>query len=94
MKTILVATDFSDSSNNATDYAAELTKYFCAKIVLVNSFSIPYDSFETGGIPGEIIGIMQEASVGGLQNFKKKLSKTINIILRYNIILKWVLPRI
>ncbi|HKC68740.1 MAG TPA: universal stress protein [Bacteroidia bacterium] len=75
METILVATDFSNSSDNATNYAVELAKYFNAKIVLVNSFPMPYSSFETGGMPGEMISIMQEASAGGLQNLKKKIEQ-------------------
>ena len=36
MKNILVATDFSNASKNATEYAAGLAKDFGAKLILVN----------------------------------------------------------
>ncbi|MGZ3898701.1 MAG: universal stress protein [Bacteroidia bacterium] len=39
MQTIVLATDFSDAANNATDYAVELAKYFSAKLILVNAFT-------------------------------------------------------
>ena len=37
---------------------------------------MPYSSFETGGMPGEMIVIMQEASAGGLLNLKKKIEQS------------------
>lgn len=75
METILVATDFSESANNAVDYAIELAKYFSAKLILVNAYPMPYSSFETGGMPGDMIGVMQDASAGGLQNLKTKIEQ-------------------
>lgn len=41
MKTILVPTDFSDSANNAINYAAELAKLTKAKLILFHAFHIP-----------------------------------------------------
>lgn len=41
MKTILVATDFSEISKNALDYAIEFAKPTDAKIILFHSFHIP-----------------------------------------------------
>lgn len=75
METILIATDFSDSANNAVDYAIELAKYFGSKLILVNAYPMPYASFETGGMPGDMIGVMQEASAGGLHNLKNKIEQ-------------------
>lgn len=75
MDTILAATDFSDSGTNAVNYAIELAKYFGAKLVLVNSYPMPYSSFETGGMPAEMISIMQDASIGGLNNLKHKIEQ-------------------
>ena len=76
MKTILIATDFSDSADNALNYGIELAKYFSTKLILVNSYPMPYSSFETGGMPGEMIAVMQEASAGGLLNLKKKIEQS------------------
>jgi|SRR6185312_12830045 len=75
METILIATDFSDSADNAVDYAIELAKYFGAKLVLVNAYPMPYSSFETGGMPGDMINVMQEASAEGLHKLKKKIEQ-------------------
>lgn len=41
MKTILVATDFSDIAKNAIDYAAHLAKLFNAKLVLFHAYHDP-----------------------------------------------------
>ncbi len=41
MKTILVATDFSAVSRNATVYAAQLAKALGAKIILFHTYNIP-----------------------------------------------------
>jgi nucleotide-binding universal stress UspA family protein len=41
MKTILVATDFSEVSKNATQYAVGLAKVMGAKIILFHSFHVP-----------------------------------------------------
>ena len=40
MKTILVATDFSDPANNAVDYAAHLAKQTGAELILFNVFKL------------------------------------------------------
>jgi len=41
MKTILVATDFSPLSQNATAYAGHIAKSFQSKIILFHTYSIP-----------------------------------------------------
>jgi len=38
MKTILIATDFSDAAHNATLYAAELAKVFNARLILFSAY--------------------------------------------------------
>jgi nucleotide-binding universal stress UspA family protein len=47
MKTILVPIDFSDVSENAAHYAADLAKYSDARLVLLNTYSLPMPLFET-----------------------------------------------
>ncbi len=74
METILVATDFSDAANNAADYAVELAKLFTAKIALVNTYNLPYSTYETG-TSGDLINVLQEASAGGLQHLKKRIEQ-------------------
>lgn len=46
MKTILVATDFSDTSRNASLYAIELAKAADCKIILCHSYHTPISSTE------------------------------------------------
>ena len=41
MKTILVPTDFSDVSENAMNYAAELAQFTKAKLILFHIYSVP-----------------------------------------------------
>jgi nucleotide-binding universal stress UspA family protein len=41
MKTILVPTDFSETSKNAVDYAVELAKVMPAKIMLLHAYHVP-----------------------------------------------------
>src|ERR1035438_8203878 len=41
MKTILVPTDYSDTANNALQYAVELAKFSKAKIILLHVYPIP-----------------------------------------------------
>jgi nucleotide-binding universal stress UspA family protein len=74
METILVATDFSDAANNAADYAVELAKLFSAKIVLVNTYNLPYSTYDTG-TSGDIINVIRESSIGGLDHLKKRIEQ-------------------
>lgn len=41
MKTILIATDFSEASRNASFYGVELPKEINARIILFEAFTIP-----------------------------------------------------
>jgi nucleotide-binding universal stress UspA family protein len=47
MKTILVPIDFSDASENAAHYAADMAKYANARLVLLNTYSLPMPLVET-----------------------------------------------
>jgi len=52
MKTILVATDFSDAAHNAALYAAELAKAFNARLILFNAYQqVPVPVSEAPAIP-------------------------------------------
>ncbi len=72
METILVPTDFSPSANNATDYAVELAKFFDAKLILTNAYSMPPVNYEAG-FSVEIVTALQETAVKQLENLKKQL---------------------
>lgn len=47
MKTIVVATDFSDNANNALQYAAALASYTKARIILFNAYQLPVHASNT-----------------------------------------------
>src|ERR1700751_2829396 len=72
MDTILAPTDFSPAANNAVNYAAELTKFFDAKLVLVNSFSMPPVNYETG-FALDIVTSLQKASQEQLEALRKQV---------------------
>ncbi|MGZ3862195.1 MAG: universal stress protein [Bacteroidia bacterium] len=72
METILVATDFSPSADNAANYAAELAKFFDAKLVIVNAYSMPPVNYEAG-FSVELLSAVQEGSKKQLEDLKKQL---------------------
>jgi len=72
METILIATDFSDASNNATEYGVQLAKFFGARIILVNAYPIPASDYETG-LSVEMMNSLIEASEDGLAKLKKDI---------------------
>ncbi len=80
MKTILVPTDFSDTSINAAKYAFGLAKQVGAKeIVLYNSFITPISTTLDPSVPGISIvdfETLETASIEGLQSVKAKLLQT------------------
>ena len=80
MKTILVPTDFSDTSINAAKYAFGLAKQVGAKeIVLYNAFITPFNTTLDPSMPGiSIIDFetLETASLEGLQSVKQKLTET------------------
>ena len=72
METIVVGTDFSEPANNAVNYAAELAKFFGAKLILVNAYTIPVGGYDSLA-PLEMIPLIQEASVQGLKELRYQL---------------------
>jgi nucleotide-binding universal stress UspA family protein len=74
MKTILVPTDFSETSSNSINYAVELAKYFNANLVLVNASPIPAGSYESTA-PIEIMTTLRQGSKDGLINCKKEIQE-------------------
>lgn len=72
METIIVPTDFSAVSNNAAEYAAQLARYFSARIVLVNAYPFPPANYEMGfSLP--VVSAIKESSEERLQQLKKEL---------------------
>ena len=72
MDTILAPTDFSPAGNNAVNYAAELAKFFDAKLVLVNSYSMPPVNYE-GSFAVDIFTSLQKASQEQLEALRKQV---------------------
>ena len=67
MKTILVAVDFSDSSEAALAYAVELAKPLGAKLVVMHSYELPVYGFPDGALVASVevaTRIMQGAQTG------------------------------
>ena len=67
MKTILVAVDFSDSSEAALAYAVELAKSLGARVVVMHSYELPVYGFPDGALVASVeiaTRIMQGAQVG------------------------------
>jgi len=77
MKTILVPTDFSDTSRNAAIYAFDLAKQVKAtKIILYNTYNVPLNIAPDPLLPSIStmdIDEIKEGSISGLQYFKNQL---------------------
>ena len=71
-KTILVPTDFGDSSANAVTYAAELAKAIGAEIVLMHAWDMPIVGFPDGAFVAtpELASQVTEAAQHGLDRAK------------------------
>lgn len=63
MKTILVATDYTKASWQATNYAATLTRRNQAKIILFNSFELPENRDYQGGVCPPVTKLLDEHKV-------------------------------
>lgn len=74
METIIVGTDFSLPAQNAVNYGVELAKHFSAKLVLVNSFSLPVGGFDSAA-PMDMIAVLQDGSLNGLRELKQSIIK-------------------
>jgi nucleotide-binding universal stress UspA family protein len=76
MKTIIIATDFSEIAANAVVYGAKLSHFFDARIILLHAFSLPvggYDSIT----PLNVISDLQESSLKALENTKREIIKLL-----------------
>ena len=74
MKTILLATDFSNAANNATNYAIELAASHGSKLVLINAYSLPLTGMDS--LPSfDILGKIADASIESLNETKAKAHK-------------------
>jgi nucleotide-binding universal stress UspA family protein len=77
METILVPTDFSESANNAVDYAARLAQQFGARMILLNAFTMPYPGQEPFFQP-DLIPVLGDASKQRLRETKNRIHKTLD----------------
>lgn len=74
METILIATDFSPASANATEYGVKLAKFFNASIVLVNAYPLPPSDYELG-FSVEMINSIRDAADEGLQKVADSITQ-------------------
>ena len=76
MKTILAPTDFSVSSLNAVNYAADLAYSINAKLVLIHAIPFPIAVSEIS-VPGDFIDDMMDASQKDMDElFERVQSRT------------------
>jgi nucleotide-binding universal stress UspA family protein len=72
-KRILVATDFSENAEAATDYAIDLAKRLNAEIVLVHAYETPTYAFPEGAvIQAELLDRLARISEEALASATKK----------------------
>ena len=77
MKTILAPTDFSMSSLNAVNYAADLALAIKAKLVLLHSIPFPVAVSEIS-VPGEFIDNMTESGQRDMDELYEKIKSRTN----------------
>ncbi len=77
MKTILAPTDFSSSSLNAVNYAADLALSINAKLVLFHAIAFPIAISEVS-VPGEVIDDMVDVDHRDMDNLRKILEERTN----------------
>lgn len=82
MKTILVATNFSKTSNNAVIYSGSLAKLFKAKLILFNAFRLPVHASNTWLTVESMNGLIQK-NKDRLKEQALSLSKKFNIDVEY-----------
>lgn len=78
MNTILIATDFSPSGNNAVRYGALLAKQLDASIILVNAFSLPMGGYDSMA-PLAVISELQSAAITALHQLRNELQDELHI---------------
>lgn len=72
METIVLATDFSVTGNNAVRYGCEIAKQLKTKIVLAHAYSLPLGGYDSMA-PLDVISEMQSASHDALRELRKEL---------------------
>lgn len=77
MKTILVATDFSQSANNAVDYAAHLAESLQAKLLLFHAYNVPVIVSEVPIMMPNLEEVEKD-SVKRLKHLQSKLKTLLN----------------
>lgn len=75
MKKIMIPCDFSDSSDNALNYAVEMAKQFSAGLVLLHANQIPVMNPEMGMTPYSLKDA-NEDSLNALKNLAQKIKLT------------------
>ena len=78
MKTIIVATNYSNEANNAIKYAAELARYTNSKMVLFNSFELSVHGLNTL-LPGSTVQDLSLANKNRLKNIALDLADKYGI---------------
>lgn len=77
MKTLLVPVDFSQASDNATRYAAELSKFMHARIVLFHVFYIPVVAADAAVIV-PAVDEMEESAMLRLKKVREQILQNRN----------------
>src|SRR5450755_753361 len=77
MKTILAPTDFSSSSINAVNYAADMALATQAQLVIVNAIQFPVAASEIS-LPESVMDEMIDLGNNDLQELLNKLKKRTN----------------
>lgn len=73
MKTILVPTDFSETSINAIEYAAELANLTKAKIILFHVYHVPFVTNDVSVMMPSTLDEMEGSSLRDLKNIQKSI---------------------
>jgi nucleotide-binding universal stress UspA family protein len=79
MKTIIVATNFSEKSNNALNYAGALASYTKAKIILFNSFELSPHA-ENALLSAAAVEVMVESDRIRLRKLAQKTANKYGVI--------------
>jgi nucleotide-binding universal stress UspA family protein len=79
MKKILVAVDFSDASQKAADYAAQLAKWYDASLVLIHAYYIPTPIGDAPGYMPLSIAEVQDENEGLLESETDRLEDKFQV---------------
>ena len=71
MKRILFPTDFSETANNAFEYALEMAKHLGAEFIVLHVYDSPNLTYE--GCPSSIASIYETIELKNFENFKDQI---------------------